>query len=90
MRQWKGILLQLLENVSSGMILLFVGKSEIPHIFTKHLDPVRVLPSTGRTADFFDSANDAQGHFNNIGRLSIYTTEMELIICDTKNSSGGS
>lgn len=72
------------------MILLFVGKSEIPHIFTKHFDPIRVLPSARRTADLFDSADDTQRHFNDIRRFSIYTTEMELVIRDTKDSSGGS
>lgn len=67
-----------------------MSESEIPHIFTKHFDSIRVLSSTRRTADLFNSADNTQRHFNDIRRFSIYTTEMELVICDAKDSSGRS
>lgn len=87
-RQGKRILLQFLEHCSSGMILLFVGKSQIPHVLAKNLDPVGILPFARGTTDFLDPTDDTQGHLDDVGRLSVDAAKVQLVIGDTEYASG--
>lgn len=72
------------------MVLLLVRESQISHVLAKHFDSVRILSSARRAADFFDSADDTQRHFDDVRRFSVYTTEMELVVCNAENPSGWS
>lgn len=82
MRKWKRILLQLLENVSSRVVLLFMGEPQVSHVFAKNLYAVRVLPTRRSTSDFFDARHDAKRDLDDIGGVFIDGTEVKLVVCD--------
>lgn len=81
--------MQFLEHVSPGMVLLLVSESKISHVLAKHFDSVRVLSSARCATDFLDSTDDSQWHFDDVGRFSIYTAEMQLVVRHAEDSSGG-